>query len=355
MASPTSALSTRETSRGKSAEAPVTGHRKAAILLTSIGDESSAAILRQLTEPEIHEITREISLLGKLKDRERQEILEEFLQAAENPANLNAGGIEYATSVLLNAFGPDTGKRMADRLLKSMKQDASTVESFRKADPQNLAKVVAREHPQTIALILSNLDGSNAAKLLGALPEALRPQIVRRMAMLDQVSPEVMNRLARIIDGKLRILGESTVESSGGVRAVAELLNRMDPATSDSILQEIGNDDEPLRQDIRQLMFVFEDLVNLSEASLRKLLGKVDRKVLTMALKGSSPQIRKQFTALMSSRAAEMLMEDMQALGPVRIRDVQEAQQALIATARQMQEAGEITLQTGGGEDEFVE
>lgn len=352
MATPTAALTTQAKDE-LSPEIAVSGKRKAAIFMTTLGDEAGAAILRQLTEEQVHDITREISTLGKLSPGERQAVLKEFMTTAENPSAASSGGVEYATSVLLAAFGPETGKRMAERLLRSVGTDSSNIDTLRKADAQQLAKIVQREHPQTLALILCNLDTSKAARVLSELPEKLRAQVARRMAALDQVSPDVTNRLAKIIGSKLRVVGESSLESFGGVRTVAELLNRVDPTTSEEILKEITNEDPTLGHEIRQIMFVFEDLLNISQDALRKLLGKVDRKVLTLALKGSSPQIKKHFATAMSQRASEMLTEDMQALGPVRIKDVQNAQQALIATARQMAEAGEISLTAGM--EEFVE
>jgi flagellar motor switch protein FliG len=356
MATPTGALTpptTRSLAHEIDADILVPGKRKAAIFMTTLGDEASAAILRQLTEEQVHDITREISTLGRMSHGERQSVMKEFLATAENPSAASSGGVEYATSVLLAAFGPETGKRMAERLLRSVGTDSSNIDTLRKADAQQLAKIVQREHPQTLALILCNLDTSKAARVLSELPEKLRAQVARRMAALDQVSPDVTNRLAKIIGSKLRVVGESSLESFGGVRTVAELLNRIDPTASEEILKEITNDDPTLGHEIRQIMFVFEDLLNISQDALRKLLGKVDRKVLTLALKGSSPQIKKHFLAAMSQRAGEMLSEDMQALGPVRIKDVQNAQQALIATARQMAEAGEISLTAGL--EEFVE
>ena len=330
----------------------LSGARKAAILLTSLGDEASAAIIRQLTEQQVHDLTREISTLGRLNAYDRQSVMNEFIQTASDGGNVG-GGVEYATSVLLAAFGPDAGKRMAERLLRSVGGDVTGADLLRKVDPQQLAKVVQREHPQTLALIVCNMDTARAARLLGELPERLRAQVVRRVAALDQVSPEVTNRLGRIIGSKLRNVGESASESFGGARTVAEMLNRIDPETSEEILKDITNDDPELGQQIRQIMFVFEDLLNIPEDSLRKLLGKADRKVLTLALKGSSPQIRKHFASAMSQRSAEMLAEDMEALGPVRLKDVQNARQVLVATARQMAESGEITLSTGM--EEYVE
>src|SRR5690348_5444665 len=296
------------------ADGPIPGTRKAAILLTSLGDEASAAILRQLTEEQVHDLTREISTLGKPNSEERQAVLGDFLSTAGDGSNA-LGGVEYATSVLLTAFGPETGKRMAERLLRSVRGAASGVELLRKLDPQQLAKVLQREHPQTVALVVSHMETARAARLLSELPDKLRSQVVRRVAVLDQVSPELTSRLGKIIGSKLRMVGESATESFGGVRTVAEMLNRIDSESSEGILKQITDEDPELGQEIRQIMFVFEDLLNIPEESLRKLLGKADRKALTLALKGSTPQIKKHFLSAMSQRAGAMLAEDMEALG----------------------------------------
>lgn len=331
----------------------ISGRRKAAILLASLGDEAGAAILRQLTEEQVHDLTREISTLGKLSEQERNAALNEFLANAHSPAFGAPGGVEYATSVLLAAFGPETGKRMAQRLIRSLGNDSSHIDILRQADAQHLAKVVQREHPQTLALILCNLGPAKAARMLMELPDRSRAQVARRMAALDQISPEVTNRLAKIVGSKLGVIDGSSSESFGGARTVAELLNRLDPTASEEILKEITSDDPQLAQEIRQIMFVFDDFLHVTQDTLRKLLGKADRKVLTIALKGSSAQIRKHFASAMSQRATEMLTEDLEALGPVRVKDVQTARQALIATARQMAEAGEISLTAD--QEEFVE
>jgi flagellar motor switch protein FliG len=243
---------------------------------------------------------------------------------------------------------------MAERLLKSINTVAPDIDSLRNVAPQHLAKIVQCEHPQTIALIMCHLDTPRAAKLLTELPAALRTDIARRMAALDQISPETVNRIVKIIGGKLRMAGQSSLEEYGGVRAVAGLLNHVDSTTTEEILETIGNEDPALCQTIRNLMFVFEDLLNVSQDAMRALIGRIDRKQMTTALKGASPKIRGHFTSLMSSRAKEMLEEDMQALGPVRIRDVEEAQQKIIAAARQLQAEGVISLSASGPE-QYVE
>jgi flagellar motor switch protein FliG len=327
--------------------------RKVAVLLTSIGDENCAAVLRHMTEDQIHEVTREITILGGVPDEERRDVLRNFEEMFERGRLFEPGGIAYVTSVLISAFGPETGKRMAERVVKSLGTETASIDSLQKADPQHLAKVVQREHPQTIALVLSHVGPSHAAKLLSALPAEVRSDVIGRMAVLDQISPEVVNKIAKIIGAKLKFLGESSLESYGGVRAVAEVLNRVDSSTSDSILTEITEADFNLGETIRNLMFVFDDLMRLDSAAMRTIVGKLDRKVLVTALKGCSAQVKRHFTSFMSERAAEMLQEDMEALGPVRIREVEEAQQMIVATARQLETQGAVSLKPNGG-DQFV-
>jgi flagellar motor switch protein FliG len=327
--------------------------RQAAILLTSVGDENCAAVLRHMTEDHVHEVTREISRLGTVSDEERTVVLETFAEVTEKGQVFDTGGIEYATSVLVAAFGPETGKRMAERVLKSLGTETANIDTLQKADPQHLAKVVHQEHPQTIALVLSHIGPSQAAKLLAALPEKVRGNVIRRMAMLDQISPDVVNKIAKTLGARLRLLGESSLESYGGVRAVAEVLNRVDTSTSDGILGQISEQDPTLGQTIRHLMFVFDDLLNVDQAAMRVLAGKIDRKVLVMALKGCAVRVKEHFTSVMSARAAESLGEDMEALGPVRIREVEEAQQVIIEIARKLEFEGQLSLKPSSG-DQYV-
>jgi flagellar motor switch protein FliG len=330
------------------------GIRKAAILITALGDRISGEVLRRMPEEEAHDLAREVSLLSRVSHDEREEVLREFHQLTHNPGHLITGGKEYATSVLLAAFGPDAGKRMAERLSKAPGDETPVVETLRKADPRNLAKVVQNEHPQSIALILGQLGSVQAAALLSALPQNVRTEAARRMAALDQISPEVINKLTRTVCDKLKLLGESNLESCGGVRSVADILNRVKQTTSEEILSGLDDEDAPLAASIRQMMFVFDDLLHVNADDLRVILSKLDRKVLTLSLKGSSTQVKVHFKSVLSSRAAEMLEEDLQALGPVRIRDVQSAQQQIIDEARKLQKDGKISLNSSGSE-EFVE
>jgi len=330
------------------------GPRKAAILLASLSEESIAAMLQKLSESEVRQVIRELSTLSSVSREERTAVLQEFVERASPQYALCAGGFERARSVLLSAFGPETGKHLVEDLTQSIHPEPAPIEVLRKADPDHLAKIIHAEHPQVIALVLCQLDTAPAAQLLEALPSALRPEIARRAAALDQIAPEVLERIAKSIVSRLSAASSSGLQSSGGVRTVAELLNRMDPSATTEILTSIAADDTNLDQSIRYLMFVFEDFLKLRPEALRTLLGRLDKKLLTVALKGSSPALKKHFTSLMSTRAAEMLNEDMQALGPVRIKDVEEAQQKIVAMAKQPQAEGLISLQSGGSE-EFVE
>jgi flagellar motor switch protein FliG len=227
------------------------------------------------------------------------------------------------------------------------------IEALQKADAEHMAKIIHREHPQTIALVPCHLSTSQAARLLAALPAELRAPVIRRMASLEQISPEVIDRLAKSICGKLRTVGESSLKSCGGVRAVAQVLNHVDSGTSEEVLQQIFSDDPEMGQNIRQLMFVFADLVIIGAESFKMLLARVDRKVLTLALKGAELQMKKQVMSSMSNRAAEMIEEDLAALGPVRLRDVRDAQQQVMALAVKLQAEGVISLQPDSN-DQYV-
>jgi flagellar motor switch protein FliG len=264
------------------------------------------------------------------------------------------GGIDYARKMLVSAFGPDTATKMLDRLMKTLGDEAATFDALQKADPQQLARFIHSEHPQTIALILSHLNASQAAGLLSSLPIELRADVALRMASLDQISPDIISKIAAIVGGKLKTLGEMSRESYGGVRAVAEMFNRLDSNTSKEILDNIENSDSTLVSNIRHLMFVFEDLLLIPQDGVKETLARIDRKLLTVALKGTSEQIRDHFTGAMSQRGAEMLKEDMEALGPIKIKEVEAAQQQIIAVVRQLESEGVISLKGAVGEQYVV-
>jgi flagellar motor switch protein FliG len=330
------------------------GIRKAAILLIVLGDQISGEILKLMDEEEVQTLGREVARVVSISNDQSESILEEFYQMSVARDYVLKGGIDYAKKMLMNAFGPDQAQRMVDRLIKTLGSDTASFDTLQKADPQQLAKFIHNEHPQTIALILSHLNPSQAAGLLISLPPELRADVALRMANLDQISPDIISKIAAIIGQKLKALGELSRESYGGVRAVSEMFNRLDSATSKEILETIEQNNPTLVETIRHLMFVFEDLLLVTQEAIKEVLGKVDRKVLTVALKGTSEQLKSHFLQVMSQRGAEMLKEDMEALGPVKIKEVEAAQQQIIAVVRQLEAEGTISLKGTVGEQYVV-
>jgi flagellar motor switch protein FliG len=332
------------------AEERVSGLRKTAILMITLGPEVAAEVMKHLDEDEVQLIGREVARVTSLPSDLAEKVLEEFYEMAVAHDYVLKGGIEYARKVLVNAFGPDQAKKMLDRLMKTLGSETANFDALQKTDPQQLAKFIHSEHPQTIALILSHLNPSQAAGLLFSLPPEMRADVALRMANLDQISPEIISKIASVIGVKLKALGELSREAYGGVRAVAEMFNRLDSNSSKEILDELERSDSHLAETIRHLMFVFEDLLLLDQNSIKEVLGKVDRKVLTVALKGTSDQIKNHIMQALSQRGAEMMREDMDALGPIKIKEVEAAQQQIIAIVRQLESEGVISLKGTAGE-----
>jgi flagellar motor switch protein FliG len=328
----------------------ISGIRKTAIVMIMIGPEASSAILRALDEEEVQTISREIARVQTLTPEEAEGVLEEFYQMSVAHDYVIRGGVEYARKVLVNAFGPDQAKRMLDRLIKHLSNETLSFDALQKTDPQQLAKFIHAEHPQTIALVLSHLNPSQAAGLLSSLPAGLRTDVALRMASLDQISPEIVSKIAAVIGAKLKSVGELSRESYGGIHAVAEMCNRLDSSTTKEIIEYIEESNPSLGETIRHLMFVFEDLMLLDVNAIKELLGKVDKKILTVALKGTSEQLKNHMLQAMSQRGAEMMREDMEALGPIKIKEVEASQQQIIAVVRQLETDGVISLKGAAGE-----
>lgn len=332
----------------------LTGLRKAAVLMIMIGDEASSEILKQLDDDEVQSISREIARVQTLTAEQAEGVLEEFYQMAIAHDYVVKGGVDYARKVLITAFGPEAAKKMLDRLMKSLGNETLSFDALQKTDPQQLAKFIHSEHPQTIALILSHLNPSQAAGLLFSLPSEIRADVALRMASLDQISPEIISKIAGVIGSKLKSIGELSREAYGGVHAVAEMFNRLDSNTSKDILDNIEQSNPALVETIRHMMFVFEDILLLDTNAVKEVLAKVDRKILTVALKGTSEQMKNHALQAMSARGAEMLREDMDALGPIKIKEVEAAQQQIIAVVRQLEGEGVISLKGTAGEQYVV-
>jgi flagellar motor switch protein FliG len=332
----------------------LSGIRKAAILLVSLGEEVSAALMLQLEDDEVQQLGREIARITSVTAEQAESVLDEFHQMSLAHDYVLKGGIDYARKVLNAAYGPEAARKLMDRLVSTLGTEIVNFDALHKADPQQLAKFIHKEHPQTIALVLSHLNPTQAAALLVSLPMEMRSDIALRMANLEQISPEVVAKIATVIDQKLKALGEFSRESYGGVRAVSEMFNRLDSGSSKEILENIERSDPTLVETIRHLMFVFEDLLLIDELAIKEVLARVDRKVLTVALKGTSEQLKDHFLKAMSQRGAEMLREDMEVMGAVKIKEVESSQQQIIAVVRQLESEGAISLKGTVGEQYVV-
>ncbi len=339
---------------GEKAQDTVPGVRKAAILMIMIGPEASSAILRELDEEEVQQIMGEIARVQSLTAEEAEGVLEEFYQMSVAHDYVLKGGVEYARKVLVSAFGPEEARKIISRVVKTISNETLSFDAIQKTDPVQLAKFIHNEHPQTIALILSHLNPSQAAGLLSSLPAEMRSDVALRMASLDEISPEIVTKIAAVIGSKLKALGEVSREAYGGVNALAEMLNRLDSNSSMEILENIERVDPKLGSTVRHLMFVFEDLLLLDVNAVKEVLAKVDRKILTVALKGTSDKMKDHMLQAMSQRGADMMREDMDALGPIKIKEVEAAQQQIIAVVRQLEADGVLSLKGSAGEQYVV-
>ena len=327
----------------------LSGTKKAAILVLSLGEEAASEMFKHLQEEEIERLAKEVALIGSVQAETGERVLEEFHQMARAANFVTRGGVDYARRLLQRSFGADAGQRILDRVVRSFKSTAGFA-SLEKTDPQQLSKFILAEHPQTIALILAHLNASNASQLVALLPDALRADVLMRMASLDDISPDVITRISAVIEQRLKTLGGPSREQHGGVRAVAELCNRLDRSVSQPILESIENTSPDMAVSIRNLMFVFDDLRGVDNNGLREIIQRADKKVLAVALKGASEEIRTRFYENMSKRAADMMREEMDVMGALRLREVEKAQHEIVAIARKLEEEGLIVTGAAAGE-----
>ena len=330
--------------------AKLTGMQKAAVLMVTLGDETAAGIFKYLEEDEIQTISREIAITKHVQPEIAEEVMEEFHTMTQARSYISQGGIEYAKKLLIKSVGPEVARKIIDRLVKALESSAGFT-SLERANPQQLSKFIQNEHPQTIALILAHLNASQAAELISSLPEALRSDVAMRMASLQEISPEVVRRISLILEQKLEALGSFATEAYGGVRAVAELFNRMDRNTGRAVLEKIETENPQLAASIRDLMFVFDDILLIDDNGITEILKRADKKTLTIALKGTSEELQNQFFRNMSSRAVELMKEEMEFMGPVKLKDVEKSQHEVVEIVRQLEEEGVISIGGGGGED----
>jgi flagellar motor switch protein FliG len=331
----------------------VSGLRKAAILLVLLGEDAASEIYRHLLPAEVEEITKEIASLEHVTPENALAVLEEFHRLVLAGDYVNQGGTDYANKILVKAFGKDGAEELLRQVAQAAELSGGKLDSLRKADPQQLAKFIETEHPQTIALILAHLDSKQASTLLLRLPPELRAEPIKRLAQLRQFSPEMAQRVAIVLHKRLEALGEQSRRAYAGLRGVADLMNRLDLKTGKDILTAIEGEDPKLALSIRNLMFTFEDLLTVPEAGIREILGLIDKKTLATALRGSSEEMKNYIFKCMSSRAVEMLKEDIDVLGPVKAKQINTAQLEAVTIARKLEAEGKLSL-TPETEDEIV-
>ncbi|MGG3019576.1 flagellar motor switch protein FliG [Geobacillus stearothermophilus] len=330
----------------------LTGRQKAAILLISLGPDVSASIYKHLSEEDIEKLTLEISNVRQVAAEQKEEVLEEFRQLALAQDYIAQGGIAYAKEVLEKALGPDKAMNIINRLTSALM--VRPFDFARKADPMQLLNFIQHEHPQTIALILSYLDPAQAGQILSALPQEMQADVARRIALMDSTSPEIISEVEQILERRLSATVMQDYTQTGGIEAVVEVLNQVDRSTERTILEVLEIQDPELAEEIKKRMFVFEDIVTLDNRAIQRVIREVDNNDLMLALKVASDEVKEIVFRNMSTRMAETFKEEMEYMGPVRLRDVEEAQSRIVAIIRRLEEAGEIVIARGGGDDIIV-
>lgn len=329
----------------------MTGLRKAAILMIAVGEDVAKEILRSLPEADVQRITEELADLRSVPPEVSREVLDEFWELLETQHVMMHGGLDFASRLLQDTFG----KQRADDLLMLVRraQEASqgNLGKLQKTDPQQLGKLLDAEHPQTIALVLAHLDPRRASQVLDNLSEEHKVVSIKRLAEMRQFSPEMAQKVALILHRRLENVGDTKRKSYSGFKAVADLLNRVNPEEAKRILESIEDGQPELALSIRNLMFTFEDLITVPAMSIREIVSGVDKRQLALALRGANEELKAQVFKAMSSRAVEMLKEDMEVMGPVRSREVAAAQQEILITARRLEAEGKVMLKMETGDE----
>jgi len=336
-----------------SASAVIPGLQKAAILMVLLGEEVASHIYRHLSDVDVQKLTQRIVDLERIKPEMALQVLEEYSRMALTQSHLADGGPDYARKLLVTAFGEETAQKLLEQVTLANEMSSVHLENLQKAEPQQLARFLEGEHPQATALIMAHLNTRQASALLLHLAEETRAEVIKRLAGLRQFSPEVAQKISVALHTKLEALGEQSRRGYAGLKGAADVLNQVDAAAGKTILESIEREDPKMALGIRNLMFTFEDLLGVPESAIRELLGQLDKKTLALALRGASEELKNMIFKSMSSRAVEMLKEDIEVLGVVRARDVSAAQRSIVDVARKLESEGKIML-TAESADEFI-
>ncbi len=331
--------------------AGISGVRKVAILLVAVGEDLAKEVLRTLPEADVQRITEELADLRGVTPELSAGVIEEFWEVLDTHHVIVHGGFDYARRLLIETFGRERAEDMLALLRRSQEAAQGDLAKLQRTDPQQLGKLLDSEHPQTIALVLAHLDARRASAVLDNLGEEHKVVAIQRLAEMRQFSPEMAQKVAMILHRRLENVGENQRRAYSGFKAVADLLNRLNAEESKKILETIEEDQPELALSIRNLMFTFEDLVTVPPASIREIVSGVDKRQLALALRGANEDLRAQIFKAMSSRAVEMLKEDMEVLGPVRSREVQQAQQEILNMARRLEAEGKVILKLETGDE----
>ncbi len=327
------------------------GRQKAAIFLVTLGSEISSEIFKHLREDEIETLTFEIARLDNVESEERDKVLQEFKELMMAQDFITSGGIDYARELLEKSLGSQKAVDIINRLTSSLQ--VRPFDFVRRTDPAHLLNFIQQEHPQTIALILAYLEPQKASNILGSLPHEVQSDVARRIATMDRTSPEVLREVERVLEKKLSTLSNEDFTAAGGVENIVEILNLVDRTTEKTIIESLEEEDAELAEEIKKRMFVFEDIVLLDNQAIQKVLREVDTNDLAKALRGVEAEVQDKIFRNMSKRAAALLKEEMEYMGPIRLKDVEEVQQKIVASIRKLEEQGEIVV-ARGGEDEMV-
>jgi flagellar motor switch protein FliG len=328
-----------------------TGRQKAAVFLVSIGSEISSEIFKYLREDEIETLTFEIARLETVEPDQKEAVLVEFQELMMANEFITTGGIDYARELLEKSLGSQKAIDIINRLTSSLQ--VRPFDFIRRTDPAHLLNFIQQEHPQTIALVLAYLEPNKASVILQSLPHEVQSDVARRIATMDRTSPEVLREVERVLEKKLSTLSSEDYTAAGGVENIVEILNLVDRSSEKQIIEALEDEDPELAEDIKKRMFVFEDIVMLDDRAIQRVMREVDSQELSKALKSVDTEVQDKIFRNMSKRAAQMLKEDMEFMGPVRLKDVEEAQQKIVSIIRHLEETGEIVV-ARAGEDELV-
>jgi flagellar motor switch protein FliG len=337
--------------KGGGQKKELNGRQKAAIFLVTLGSEISSEIFKHMREDEIETLTFEIARLESVDSEDRDRVLTEFQELMMAQDFITTGGIDYARELLEKSLGSQKAVDIINRLTSSLQ--VRPFDFIRRTDPTHLLNFIQQEHPQTIALILAYLEPQKASVILGSLPHEVQSDVAKRIAIMDQTSPEVLREVERVLEKKLSTLSSEDYTAAGGVESIVEILNMVDRSTERTIIEQLEEEDPELAEEIKKRMFVFEDIVMLDDRAIQKVLREVDTSELAKALKSVDTEVQDKIFRNMSKRAATLLKEDMEYMGPIRMKDVEESQQKIVSIIRKLEEQGEIVV-ARAGEDELV-